>query len=89
MIARFTKRRNGRSRRLPWLDNPGRLLNPAGYAFQQTSGIARHTPNGCLHWVFPYMDRALAYKQPVEDLGGVVSAMVTYLELGEICAKPG
>jgi hypothetical protein len=58
--------------------------NPAGYAFQQGSGIAA----SYAQWM-PSLGLSdiwighLAYKQPVEDLGGVVSAMVTYLELGE------
>jgi Type IX secretion system protein PorV len=58
--------------------------NPAGYAFQQGSGIAasyaQWMPSLILSdlWI-----GHLAYKQPVEELGGVVSAMVTYLELSE------
>ena len=56
--------------------------NPAGYAFQQGSGIAA----SYAQWM-PSLGLSdlwighLAYKQPVEELGGVVSAMVTYLNL--------
>ncbi len=58
--------------------------NPAGYAFQQGSGIAAsyaqwmHSLGLSDLWI-----AHLAYKQPVEELDGVVSAMVTYLNLGD------
>jgi hypothetical protein len=63
--------------------------NPAGYAFQQGSGIAAsyaqwmHSLGLSDLWI-----AHLAYKQPVEELGGVVSAMVTYLMLGEFVQTP-
>ena len=58
--------------------------NPAGYAFQQGSEIAMSHAD----WL-PSLGLSdlwiahLAYKQPVEELDGVVSAMVTYLNLGD------
>ena len=58
--------------------------NPAGYAFQQGSEIAMSHAD----WL-PSLGLSdlwiahLVYKQPVEDLDGVVSAMITYLNLGE------
>jgi hypothetical protein len=58
--------------------------NPAGYAFQQGSELAMTHAN----WL-PALGLSdlwiahLAYKQPVEELDGVVSGMITYLNLGE------
>ena len=63
--------------------------NPAGYAFQQSSGIAA----SYAQWM-PSLGLSdlwighLAYKQPVEELGGVISAMVMYLMLGEFVETP-
>ena len=58
--------------------------NPAGLAFQQGSEIAMTHTN----WL-PGLGLSdlwiahLAYKQPVEELDGVVGGMLTYLSLGE------
>ncbi|MGB2869568.1 MAG: type IX secretion system outer membrane channel protein PorV [Bacteroidota bacterium] len=58
--------------------------NPAGYAFQTGSEVSLSHAN----WLpaFNLSDLWIAhmvYKQPVEELDGVVSAGITYLNLGE------
>lgn len=58
--------------------------NPAGFAFQQGSEVAMNHAN----WLpaFGLSDLWIAhlvYKQPVEQLDGVVAAGLTYLNLGE------
>jgi len=58
--------------------------NPAGYAFQKGSGVALTHAN----WLpaFNLGDVWIAhgvYKQPVEEIDGVVSFGVTYLNLGD------
>lgn len=58
--------------------------NPAGLAFQKGSELAMTHTN----WL-PALGLSdlwiahLAYKQPVEDLDGIVAAQLTYLNLGE------
>ena len=58
--------------------------NPAGYAFQTGSEVSISHANWLPAFNLPDLWIAhMIYKQDVEDLGGTVSAGITYLNLGE------
>lgn len=59
--------------------------NPAGYAFQKGSELSLTHANWLPGFGLNDMWIAhLAYKQPVEELGGMVAAQLTYLNYGEM-----
>ncbi|HVN47203.1 MAG TPA: type IX secretion system outer membrane channel protein PorV [Bacteroidota bacterium] len=59
--------------------------NPAGYAFQKGSEISLSHANWLPGLGLNDMWIAhMAYKQPVEELGGMVGAQLTYLNYGEM-----
>ena len=59
--------------------------NPAGYAFQQGSEVGLTHSNWLPTFGFSDLWIAhLAYKQPVEELDGIVASQLTYLSYGEI-----
>lgn len=59
--------------------------NPAGYAFQKGSEVSLTHANWLPGFGLNDMWIAhMAYKQPVEELGGVVAAQITYLNYGEM-----
>ncbi|MBI5463418.1 MAG: type IX secretion system outer membrane channel protein PorV [Ignavibacteriales bacterium] len=58
--------------------------NPAGYAFQRGSELSLTHANWLPAFNFPDLWIAhIVYKQPVEELDGVMAVSATYLNLGE------